>query len=123
MRYLICLMLLVTSSLFAKQGNVIHAYEKGKIQILSEITKDGTIVVLLKPLKSNTSAFKVAVDSKTNVLSFLMIVEQENPICKSWYDCQPVYYELNPKKVSKISLVGKVVERNGNITILMPETP
>lgn len=120
MRYLLCLLMLMTGTLIAEQGNVVHSFEKGKIQLLSEATDDGRVVVLLKPLKANTSVQKISVNPKTLTLSFLMLVEKENAPCASWVDCQPVYVQLDPKRVGKISLEGKVVESLENVTVLMP---
>lgn len=119
MRYFICFLLL-TAALFAKQGNLVYSFEKGKIQLITESTPDGRIVGLLKPLKANTSIESVKIDDTQQTISFLMIVQQEKPICAGWTDIQSVTIKLDPKPVSHISLGGKILKTSEKVTILGP---
>jgi hypothetical protein len=49
-----------------------------------------------------------------------MMVKEDNPICASWTDAQPVVMVLDPKPVNKITLTGKTTLSVGNVTILAP---
>lgn len=119
MRYILPF-LLFSSSLFAAQGNIVHSFKEGKIQFLSEKTPDGRVVGLIKPLKSNTRIESVKIDTHKETISFLMLVEEDNPICAGWTDAQPLTIKLDPKSVAEISLQGKNAASAGKITILSP---
>jgi hypothetical protein len=121
MRYLLPLLLL-SASLFGEQGNLVYSTKEGQIQFLTEKTPDGKIVGLLKPLKSNTSFDSIIIDNKKGLVSFNMIITQENPICASWTDIAPLIVQLDPKPVSEITLEGKIAKTSGNVTILIPNS-
>lgn len=86
-----------------------------------EATPSGKVVVLIEPLESNTSIGSVNVDAKRQTLSFMMLVKDNNPDFASWTDAEPLTVVLDPTLVTEITLQGKEIKSEGNITILIPD--
>jgi hypothetical protein len=103
-------------------GNVIYSYGSGKIQYQSQIDKNGKIVVLLKPLKKNTTVQFVKVSQAENedwVLKSIVFVQEDTARCASWTNTQEVNVVIDPIRVDTITLIGKPVFSSESISVLM----
>lgn len=105
---------------YAEQGNVIHSFQKGKMQCLSEIDSSGEIKVLLKSLEKNTKVLFTRISytaAKKPIVVVSMQVEDKE-ICASWVDIQEVQLAIDPQTVNEFTLNGKVVYNKNHITVM-----
>ena len=106
-----------------EQGNVIYAFESGKMQCQSEINPEGYITVLLKSLTPNTTLKLMGAPSKTKdsefLIKILMEVSEKTDFCASWKNVQEVEIVIDPLPTQSISLQGKKVYKSDQITVMI----
>lgn len=103
-----------------KQGNVIYAFESGRMQCLSEIDTEGHISVLIKSLDANTTVIfnKVEKYKGDFVLVLTMLVKDTSGICASWTNMQEVKMVIDPIKVEKTTLSAKKIYEKDGLTVM-----
>lgn len=99
-------------------GKVTYAFEGGKIEVKMEEDAAGKIFITLKSLDKMTTVDFISLTKNRNakVLNLKMNVEDKT-ICAGWLNVKPISIELDPIKVEKTTLEGKVLYQKDNITI------
>ena len=107
-----------------KKGDVVYSFSSGKMQCLSEMDSNDHTFILLKTLDKNTVVdFKGLYFNERNelVLVLTMLVDEKTDLCASWKNLQEVSIGIEPSRVEKTNLTGKIVFEHPNFTVMIAE--